>query len=254
MLPITHKPAAELDTRRSRPTGATAPGFTLMEVLVAVTILGVGFVALFGVLSGSLGTVSRIEDRETLVRTAQMKLNEICLALRQGREPDARSGEFGGKYRWQAEIEDAGGDEEREVPAGPTGWPVSGSRSPGRAARPRTAIKLETMTLGPRPTRPMTRRVTKGEKRYPRRLTKNHEGPRSDTDLLQRHAKPASGSLTSKSTKATIWFFVPFVAIPGKHPAAELCKRLHWSIRANSCPFVVRPYFSPLLSTFSRFK
>ena len=53
MLPIAPKPA-------SRPT---PQGFTLMEVLVAVTILGVGFVALFGVLSGSLGTVSRIEDR-----------------------------------------------------------------------------------------------------------------------------------------------------------------------------------------------
>ena len=90
-----------------------ARGFTLMEVLVAMTILAVGFVALFEVLSGSLGTVSRIEDREKLVRTAQMKLNEICLVLRQGREPDARSGEFGGEYRWQAEIEPAGGDEEK---------------------------------------------------------------------------------------------------------------------------------------------
>ena len=90
-----------------------ARGFTLMEVLVAMTILAVGFVALFEVLSGSLGTVSRIEDREKLVRTAQMKLNEICLALRQGREPPARSGEFGGEYRWQAEIDAAGGDEEK---------------------------------------------------------------------------------------------------------------------------------------------
>ena len=112
MLTVAQKPAARPDTPGPRPTGTAAEGFTLMEVLVAVTILGVGFVALFGVLSGSLAAVSRIEDRETLVRTSQMKLNQICLALRQGREPAARSGEFGGKYRWRAEIQAAGGPEE----------------------------------------------------------------------------------------------------------------------------------------------
>ena len=112
MLPMADQPAARPAAPGSRPKGTTgAQGFTLMEVLVAVTILGVGFVALFGVLSGSLRTVSRIGDREELVRTAQMKLNQICLALRQGREPEARSGEFGGKYRWRAEIQAAGGDE-----------------------------------------------------------------------------------------------------------------------------------------------
>ena len=135
---------------RKPPSKPPAPGFTLMEVLVAVTILGVGFVALFGVLSGTLGTVSRIEDRETLVRTSQMKLNEICLALRQGREPAARSGEFGGKYRWRAEIEAAGGDEEE------------GPRRAYRLARVRLQVawpgseaenryQLETMTWVPVP-------------------------------------------------------------------------------------------------------
>ena len=151
MLTEARKPAARPDTPGSRPKGATpAPGFTLMEVLVAVTILGVGFVALFGVLSGTLATVTRIEDRETLVRNAQMKLNEICLVLRQGREPPARSGEFGGKYRWRAEIEAAGGDEEE----GPrrayrlarvrlqVSWP--GSQSENR-------YQLETMTWVPVP-------------------------------------------------------------------------------------------------------
>ena len=114
MLTLAHKPASRSDAPGPRPKGGTAArGFTLMEVLVAMTILGVGFVALFEVLSGSLGTVARIEDREALVRKAQMRLNEICLVLRQGREPAARSGEFGGKYRWQAEIEAAGGDEEK---------------------------------------------------------------------------------------------------------------------------------------------
>lgn len=151
MLTVARKPAAEPDTPGPRPKGtADASGFTLMEVLVAVTILGVGFVALFGVLSGTLGTVSRIEDREELVRTAQMKLNQICLALRQGGEPPARSGEFGGKYRWRAEIEAAGVDEE------------DGPRRAYRLARVRLLVawpggqaenryQLETMTWVPVP-------------------------------------------------------------------------------------------------------
>ncbi len=82
-----------------------AEGFTLLEVLVAMTILGIGFVALFGVLSTSLRTVSRIGEREKLVRSAQMKLNELCFSLRQGREIPNRSGNFAGKYRWRAEVQ-----------------------------------------------------------------------------------------------------------------------------------------------------
>ena len=139
-----------MKTIARKPASKAAEGFTLMEVLVAVTILGVGFVALFGVLSGSLQSVSRIEDRETLVRTSQMKLNEICLALRQGREPDARSGEFGGKYRWRARIQAAGGPEEE------------GPRRAYRLARVRLQVTwqgsqsenrylLETMTWVPAP-------------------------------------------------------------------------------------------------------
>ena len=113
MLSMPRKPAARPARREPRPRSAQSTGgFTLLEILVAMTILGVGFVALFGVLSASLGTVSRIGDRETLVRSAQMKLNELCLSLRQGQEPSHRSGEFAGKYRWRAEIQTIAGDEE----------------------------------------------------------------------------------------------------------------------------------------------
>lgn len=115
MLQMPQETAARLARREPHPRGAeSAGGFTLMEILVAMTILGVGFVALFGVLSTSLGTVSRIGERETLVRSAQMKLNELCLNLRQGQEPP-RSGEFAGKYRWRADIRTINGDEEAAV-------------------------------------------------------------------------------------------------------------------------------------------
>ena len=127
-------------TRQTPPEAAPGAGFTLMEVLVAVTILGIGFVALFGVLSGSLAAVSRIEDRETLVRTAQMKMNRGSAwhSGRGGSRTPARgslAASTAGALRSKQPAATR-----RKDPGGPTGWPGSGCRSPGRAASPRTAI------------------------------------------------------------------------------------------------------------------
>jgi len=45
--------------------------------------------------------------------------------------------------------------------------------------------------------------------------------------LLQYRVRPGiKDVLTTKSTKGTNCVFVPFVAIHGKRPAAEFCKRL----------------------------
>ena len=182
MLTMAQQPAARPAWPESRPKGAgPGGGFTLMEVLVAVTILGVGFVALFGVLSGSLRTVSRIGDRETLVRTAQMKMNQICLALRQGREPAARSGEFGGKYRWRAEIEAAGGDE-KEGPRRAYRLARVRLQVAWQGSRGREPLSSGDHDMGSHPTRAMTSRPrrgsTKGKKEIhegARRTTKGHE-------------------------------------------------------------------------------
>ena len=144
-------PEAGPARRAPRPGSAeSAAGFTLLEILVAMTILGVGFVALFGVLSASLGTVSRIGDRETLVRSAQMKLNELCLSLRQGQEPPERSGEFAGKYRWRAEIRTVAGDEETEVQPDYRLARVR-LRVTWRGSRAENQYLLETMTWVPSP-------------------------------------------------------------------------------------------------------
>ena len=151
MLPMPHKPAAGPARREIHPSSAEcAGGFTLMEILVAMTILGVGFVALFGVLSTSLGTVSRIGDRETLVRSAQMKLNELCLSLRQGQEPPQRSGELAGKYRWRADIRTVAEDEETEVRPDYRLARVR-LRVTWRGSRAENQYLLETMTWVPSP-------------------------------------------------------------------------------------------------------
>ena len=79
-------------------------GFSLMEVLVAMTILGVAFSTLFSLISGSLRNVDRIQEHDKIVRWGQMKLNEIVLHMNQASSPPL-SGSFDDKYRWQANVE-----------------------------------------------------------------------------------------------------------------------------------------------------
>lgn len=79
-------------------------GFSLMEVLVAMMILGIAFSTLFGLISGSLRNVDRIQENEKIIRFAQMKLNEMTLQLNQGISPEL-SGSFDPKYQWRGGLE-----------------------------------------------------------------------------------------------------------------------------------------------------
>src|SRR2546426_2636913 len=80
-------------------------GFSLMEVLVGVMILGIVYATLFGLMSGSLKNVSRIEEREKMVRYGEMKLNELVIRAKQGALKQVSSGRFDDKYSWQARLE-----------------------------------------------------------------------------------------------------------------------------------------------------
>ena len=55
-------------------------GFTLLEVLVATVILGTAVAALFGLLSGALGNLSRLQSPEQALLLGQSKLNELLAA------------------------------------------------------------------------------------------------------------------------------------------------------------------------------
>ena len=55
-------------------------GFTLLEVLVATVILGTAVAALFGLLSGALGNLSRLQAPEQALLLGQSKLNELLAA------------------------------------------------------------------------------------------------------------------------------------------------------------------------------
>ncbi len=74
-------------------------GFTLIEVVVAMAILGVGLVVIIQLFSGGLRLSKTSEEYTKAVGYARMKMEEVCLAdhMKEGNE----TGEFDHDYRWQ---------------------------------------------------------------------------------------------------------------------------------------------------------
>src|SRR4026208_100120 len=79
-------------------------GFSLMEVLVAISLLGVSYTVIFSLMTTSLKNVNRIEDREKVARYGQMKLNELVLKEQRGEEGYPLLGTFDESYGWKAEV------------------------------------------------------------------------------------------------------------------------------------------------------
>jgi len=91
--------------RRESTSGRSAQGFSLMEVLVAITIVGIVYATLFSLMSTSLKNIGRIEEREKLTRLGQMKLNELVVSVNQGKIPTVSAGQFDDKYSWKFRID-----------------------------------------------------------------------------------------------------------------------------------------------------
>ncbi|MGQ9647163.1 MAG: type IV pilus modification PilV family protein [Thermodesulfobacteriota bacterium] len=77
-------------------------GFTLIEVVVAMAILGVGITVVIELFSGSLRLVRTSAEYTRAVNYGRLKLEEITVkpALSEG----AVEGDFDGTYRWQVEV------------------------------------------------------------------------------------------------------------------------------------------------------
>ena len=93
-------------------------GVSLLEVLIAVSLLGICFSAIFSGLATSLRSVGRLEAHDRAVEFATRKLNEMTLdgSLRGG---EVRSGTSDSGLHWRAraqvEQERPGPAEERPV-------------------------------------------------------------------------------------------------------------------------------------------
>jgi len=77
-------------------------GFTLLEVLVAMAILGIGLIVIIELFSGGLRLGRTSEEYTKAVGYARMKLEEISLA--KSLEEGIQEGEFDREYRWQVEV------------------------------------------------------------------------------------------------------------------------------------------------------
>ena len=77
-------------------------GFTLLEIVVAMAILGIGLVVIIELFSGGL-RLARLSQEYTMASGyARMKMEEISLA--KSLEEGIQQGEFDPSYRWQVEV------------------------------------------------------------------------------------------------------------------------------------------------------
>lgn len=91
-------------------------GFTLIEILVAISILSISLVVIFQLFSGGLKS-SRLSDQYTKgIFHAKEKMEEILLSTDFAEEE--AGGEFGDSFRWKSEIVriEQAEDEEAKLP------------------------------------------------------------------------------------------------------------------------------------------
>ncbi len=88
-------------------------GFTLLEVMIALAILGVAFALAMELLATGVRSAKASEDYTQAVLLARQKLAEI--AATPNAEGSADGGEFGGGFRWSSEVQPL--PQEEDLPA-----------------------------------------------------------------------------------------------------------------------------------------
>ena len=98
--------------RRSEKLLKNKNGFTLLEVMVAVSIIAIAFVALIGSQSQSISIAGQTRFRVTSALLAQQQLTEV--EMTDFEQISSSSGDFGEDYpgyAWQTEVVDIGEDD-----------------------------------------------------------------------------------------------------------------------------------------------
>ena len=88
-------------------------GFTLLEVIIALAILGIGFALAMELLATGVRSAKASEDYTQAVLLVRQKMAEI--AVTRNIEGSADAGEFDGGFRWASEIQPL--EQEEDLPA-----------------------------------------------------------------------------------------------------------------------------------------
>ncbi len=91
-------------------------GFTLLEVLVALAILGVGVSLTPSLISGTLANIRKVQLRTRTIQHAEAVL-ELALLDDNIRKPTRFTGDFEDGTRWQVEVEEYQMPDEQTVAA-----------------------------------------------------------------------------------------------------------------------------------------
>ena len=83
-------------------TARRANGFTLLEVLVAMALVGIAVAALMSGIAGSLRNLDRAAAHERGLLLARSQMNRLLVEQRL--EPGRLQGTLDGGYRWAADV------------------------------------------------------------------------------------------------------------------------------------------------------
>ena len=93
-------------------------GFTLLEVLMALTIMAVGVTLVLSLVSGSLSNIRKVRVNARLIEHAQAVM-ELALLDDTIQGATSKQGDFEDGTRWSVEVS------EMEMPAPPSAMPMS---------------------------------------------------------------------------------------------------------------------------------
>jgi prepilin-type N-terminal cleavage/methylation domain-containing protein len=85
--------------------GSGCAGFTLLEVLVALTVLAVGAALTLSLISGSLGNIRKVQLRTRTIEHAQTVM-ELALLDQSIQQATAFNGDFEDGTRWTVRVEE----------------------------------------------------------------------------------------------------------------------------------------------------